>query len=545
MQRRDVLKSGAMTMAGVLAARGLAPATARARGDEFAAFEETDLIVLSPSDVQFTGLTLGFNMRWSAPNARRIFVPLTERATAVALQRALDEVGPAFSVRGGGHCYEDFVYNDDIRIIIDMSMLGNIGRDEHTGYYFAQAGATLWDAYKELYWRHGVTLPGGSCYSVGLGGHVCGGGYGLLSRLHGLTVDYLSAITVATVNEHGKVTLRRVSRESRGADRLLFWAHTGGGGGNFGLITRYEFADLPRAPKSADILALGWNWSDATPHVLERMLDMIYDLSIVADPEVFGLLKLTHHSSGQIGLLLQRVYDEASPSHDFRAEIDAHLRRHGLSSWQSGCSALPGHPVHSAGPVQELQRLDWFRAVQALNGEGPNFRGKYKSAYMRKPFPREQARAIYRALTRDVTAGGQAVDLSSSLVQVDTYGGRVNDVLSDATAVPQRSSVLKLQYQTYWKQTDKASADAHLGWIRDFYADVYAATGGLPDPQRDATGNVDGCYVNYADADLSEQHGLETALRLYYGENLERLRKAKAHWDPLDMFQHRQSIQPA
>jgi hypothetical protein len=143
-----------------------------------------------------------------------------------------------------------------------------------------------------------------------------------------------------------------------------------------------------------------------------------------------------------VGLLLQRVYDEEAPTHDFRKEIRTHLHRHGLSSYNRGCAALPGHPVHLGGPVQELQRLDWFRAVHALNGEGPNFRGKYKSAYMRKPFPREQAQAIYASLTQDVEANGRAVDLSQSLVQVDTYGGRVNYVPSHATAVPQRSSVL-------------------------------------------------------------------------------------------------------
>ena len=100
MQRRNVQKSGVMTMAAVLSARGFSPESAQARSDDPDAFEEADLIVLDPSAVQFTGLTLGFNMRWRAPNTEKIFVPLTERAAAVALQRVVDAYGPQFSVRG-------------------------------------------------------------------------------------------------------------------------------------------------------------------------------------------------------------------------------------------------------------------------------------------------------------------------------------------------------------------------------------------------------------------------------------------------------------
>ena len=103
---------------------------------------------------------------------------------------------------------------------------------------------------------------------------------------------------------------------------------------------------------------------------------------------------------------------------------------------------------------------------------------------------------------------------------------------------------MKLQYQSYWQDPDSgpsSNGDAHIRWINDFYRDVYAAYGGIPDPARDSAHNVDGCYVNYPDVALNE-YGLAQALALYYGGNLPRLKQAKAEWDPLDYFQNRQSI---
>ena len=75
---------------------------------------------------------------------------------------------------------------------------------------------------------------------MGAGGHVTAGGYGLLSRLHGLTVDYLYAVEVVCVDADGKAAAIEVSLDSPETDeQALLWAHQGGGGGNFGIVTRF------------------------------------------------------------------------------------------------------------------------------------------------------------------------------------------------------------------------------------------------------------------------------------------------------------------
>jgi hypothetical protein len=123
----------------------------------------TDVLVLDRSSPRFAGLTQGFNRRWRAPRCNQILLPLTEAGAMEALSRVIDSGPGKFRIRGGGHCYEDFVFNDEAQTLIDMSLLNEIGFDAENGVYFAQSGAAIWDLYRELYWRFGRALPAGSC----------------------------------------------------------------------------------------------------------------------------------------------------------------------------------------------------------------------------------------------------------------------------------------------------------------------------------------------------------------------------------------------
>ena len=192
-----------------------------------------------------------------------------------------------------------------------------------------------------------------------------------------------------------------------------------------------------------------------------------------------------------------------------------------------------------------------------MNGSGTNQFGKYKSAYMKKAFPADQVEAIHHWL-QVVPAGVQAADMAQSLLQVDSYGGAINRHASDATAVPQRSSIMKLQYQTYWNNAAEPGQShqppfaeqeaAHVGWIDTFYRAVYAEYGGTPDPARDHDGVVDGCYFNYPDIALGSHLGgdVDRALWLYFLDNYRNrprnLLQVKQQWDPDNVFHHAQSL---
>src|SRR5215469_1460673 len=127
---------------------------------------------ISRSDLRYSTLMRGRNARFPASNAdaaSRIELCDNAEDVALALQRAVSE-GLRPTVRSGGHCYEDFVYNNPGGVVIDMSMIGDTTSLPGAPKYRISAGAALGNAYTDLLKRYNVTLPGGSCPSVAAGG---------------------------------------------------------------------------------------------------------------------------------------------------------------------------------------------------------------------------------------------------------------------------------------------------------------------------------------------------------------------------------------
>lgn len=543
-----------------LAATGAAAATGTIAAPAAAASPRVVRRPIIPSDRQ------GFNRRWFAPNLEAVYIPSTLAEVAPCVEAAIGEFGRDVKVVSGRHCYEDFVYNAQTRAIIDMSALNHVGYDAELGAYVIEAGADNWSAYRTLLNAFGRTLPDGSCASVGAGGHISGGGYGLLSREHGLSIDWVTGVDVVTWDaDTGRARLRYVSKASADpAERDLFWALRGAGGGNFGVIARFAFAEPPLAPGYASLWTVGWNWSDLTPRGFAVLLAEYADWVEQMPRRQFSLLKLNHVAADQVSMIVQFASEPGQ-------ELNDHLRIAGaaITAAQRRFSAIapfvpkvkPGLAALRPGAVrvgnQAVQHLTFLEAVQTLSGSGPNQFGTYKSAYLRAAMPDEQVEAIYDWLHR-TPQGVPRAQMSQSLVQVDSYGGAVNDVPSDATAVPQRSSILKLQYQSYWNNAAEVGQAgqgrfgrqqaAHLDWIRGIYRDAYAASGGTPDPASDPRGVVDGCYANYPDSDLGTHADgrVDQALWLYYLGNFRRnernLVAVKQRWDPSNVFHNAQSI---
>lgn len=484
---------------------------------------------VDPDDPRYPTLIRGFNQRWVG-HPQWVQVVGDAQQVVDIVQHCVDEnLRP--TVRSGGHCYEGWVSLND-GVILDVSSLHDAGWDDELGCFYMESGCTNWDLYNQLYRQYGVTLPAGSCYSVGAGGHICGGGYGLLSRLHGLTVDWLWGVEVVQVTADRRARLVRVTADSPGqAEQDLLWGHQGGGGGNFGVITRYLFKELPQAPSEAWLASLSWEWSELESHPDELFkLIAAYGRffeqhSGVDSPysTLFSLLHLTRKAAGQVTLTVQNAGSDRRPLDDFLAAIQS-----GLDTAKVRIVA-PRVAVgwhHWVARTTDARRMPWLEATQTLNGSGANQRGKYKSAYMKQAFPESQYDTIWKWLTVEndrYPANPQA------LLQVDSYGCRINAVAPGATAVPQRSSIMKLQYQTYW--TEPAQDQVNLDWINDFYLEMYGPRGPWPD------NTFDGCYVNYCDSDLRDWQ------TLYYKDNYPRLQQVKAQWDPHNVFHHGQSIE--
>ena len=474
-----------------------------------------------PDDPRYPTLMRGFNQRWVG-TPRGILVCGDAKQVLKAVQDAIDQ-SLRITVRGGGHCYEDFVSGNHDGVIIDLSPLNSVYKEPNQDVFCVEGGCTLWNVYTQLYKEYGRTIPGGSCYSVGVGGHVAGGGYGLLSRLHGLVVDYLYAIELIHVNERGKAEIVKVSRDSATEDEIaLLWAHQGGGGGNFGIVTKYWFKNPPVAPTLASLGSIAWDWDrfdrDSFTELVTNYGRFLKRHSQVDSvfKSLFALLHLTKKEAGsQIVLTMQAAYDDPEPIAEFVNAIKLTKVEHGPQRVSVGYH-------HFVPDAMEARTMTWLEATQTLDPSGPNQRGKYKSAYMIEEFPQTQIDVMWEYLTDTSYHNSQA------LVQVDSYGCQINAVAPDKTAVPQRSSIMKLQYQTYW--TDAKDDATNLSWIRNFYGEMYGSRGPYPN------GTVDGCYVNYPDVDLVDWH------YLYYKDNYPKLQQVKRKWDPLNIFNHQQSI---
>ena len=222
-----------------------------------------------------------FNKRFSASPDYVCLVSSTEQVIS-AVQTAMRE-GRRLVVTSGGHCLEGFVSDPDVRVIIDVSPMKRVYYDAEMRAVAVEAGATVGETFRALFEMGRVVVPLGEYPEIGMGGHVVGGAFGFLCRQLGLAADYLYAVEVVTVDEGGQASSVVATREPSDPRRDLWWAHTGGGGGNFGVVTRYWFRSpdasgshpstlLPRAPDSIVTLEAEWRWADIDATSFSQLL---------------------------------------------------------------------------------------------------------------------------------------------------------------------------------------------------------------------------------------------------------------------------------
>jgi FAD/FMN-containing dehydrogenase len=380
--------------------------------------------------------------------------------------------------RSGRHSYGG--YSTTYGVVVDVSRLGFVQPHGHMAKI--GAGAILIDIYSKL-WQHGRrTIPGGSCPTVGIAGLAQGGGVGYAARKFGLTADAIKELSIVIAN--GK---KLTCNAHEHAD--LFWAVRGGGGGNFGIVTSFQFKT--HAVGNVSTFYISWPWSSAAnaisawqhfaPHAPGSLFsDLIVSRgSVSAQGQFFGspsaLRRVLHP--------LTRVHG-ASLSVQRRTYMEAVLHWANCGSLAQ-CSVLP---------------RETFKA---------------KSDYLNEPMSSKGIHTMLRWVEKR-QAGSVAVIL-------DSYGGAIKKVPKAATAFVHRKALYSIQYYEGWSG---GNGPAALRFIRDFYKAMRPFVSGY-------------AYQNYIDPDL---HNWPHA---YYGSNYPRLRHVKAKYDPRNVFHFAQSIRPS
>ncbi|OPG01832.1 hypothetical protein B1R27_35155 [Streptomyces sp. GKU 895] len=196
IHRRNFLTGGAAAGgAALLTGTAMAAPSAAA---ENAASTVSPITSVGPGDKRYKDLSQGWNQRWAATPERICLAETTAQVRSVV--QAAVTAGKRLTVRSGGHCFEDWVYNPEVQVILDLSRMDRIYYDAEKNAVCVEPGAQLLNLYERLYRTWGVTVPAGTCFQVGVGGLVSGGGWGLLCRQLGLVVDHLYGVEVVCVD---------------------------------------------------------------------------------------------------------------------------------------------------------------------------------------------------------------------------------------------------------------------------------------------------------------------------------------------------------
>ena len=498
------------------------------------------LAEVNPGDPLYRDLQLrGYNRRFVGTPESVFIVGDTDQV--VNAVDAVVATGKKLAVRSGGHCVEGFVDDPAVQCVIDLGRMDSVYYDHARRAFAVEAGATVGRVYQALDMSWGVTLPGASGNGVGMGGLVTGGGFGPMSRLHGHLSDHLYAVEAVVVDENGKAKAVTATREADDPHRDLWWAHAGGGGGNFGVATRFWFRSrdgqgddptllLPKRPSGLTMTSVAWRWADLDEEKVTTLVNNYMRwCERNSSPEspaasVYGHLVLFRKEFGVVTLTGQ--VDPAQPHSSealdaYLAEVTANLPN-GMKTTQADAPWL-------------YTTLHAPEAADALGIPATQLRSKVKGALLRSALDGSQIRTIVERLTSDDYGWRGAT------VVFVTWGGKMNALRPQDTAVAERDSVALFSVGTVWDNPEED--EMHLAWNRSLYRDVFAATGGVPVPD-DRTG---GCYINWPDPDLLEAEWNQSGVpwsELYYGGNYKKLQAAKARWDPHQVFDHVLAVEP-
>ena len=412
-----------------------------------------------------------------------------ERDVAATVQAARRHKLP-LAVRGGGHNVAGSGVCDG-GVVIDLSGMRKVEVDPAARTVRVQGGATLGDIDPATQ-AHGLAVPVGVVSETGIAGLALGGGLGWLRRKYGLTSDNLLSARVVLA-DGSAVT----ASPEENVD--LFWALRGGGG-NFGVVTSFEFRAYPLGPE-VTMLAVFHPFEEA-----ERGLRFFREYMESAPDELSSFAILGGVPEAEL----------------FPAQAHGRDTLIFAAMW-SGDPAEGERVVEPlknfATPLADLSGRWSYLDVQKFFDEDYPAGGRYywKSQYLDALTDEGIAALITHAERRPSKA---------STVDLWHLGGAIKSVARDATPVPQRDARYLIGIEANW--TDPSTDQSNMAWARDLYAET----------QRLSPASI---YVNFPG--FGEEG--EDLVRAAYGDNYTRLTQIKAKYDPDNLFRINQNIKPA
>ncbi|MFX0181918.1 MAG: FAD-binding oxidoreductase [Candidatus Hodarchaeota archaeon] len=394
------------------------------------------------------------------------------------------------SVRGGGHNVSGNALCDD-GMVIDLSQMKGVRVDPKSRTIRAQAGVTLGELDRETQ-VFGLSVPSGIVTTTGIAGLTLGGGFGYISRKYGLSIDNLISVDIVTA-EGEFLTTSKTENED------LFWGLRGGGG-NFGIVTSFEYKLQKIGPMVLGGMLL--HPMENAPEFLRYYRDFIADAP--DELTVVPLLRLAPaapflpkelHGKPVVGVIV--LY---TGSINDGESLIAPLRQYGTPL------------IDGIGPKP-------FRVLQSLLDVSarPGLNYYVKSEFLP---------ALSDDIIDTLVDHGSRITSPLSVIAGFHLGGAISRVDEDATAYSHRDAAYSLILNTAWK--DPNESEKHIQWTRAFWEALQPFSSG-------------GAYVNFQSHDEGEDR-----VKTTYGKaKLERLSVLKKKYDPSNFFRLNRNIKPA
>ena len=393
------------------------------------------------------------------------------------------QAGLELAVRGGGHSFAGHSLSDG-GIVLDLREQRALQLDPERRTAWAGGGLTA-GAYTKAAGELGLATGFGDTGSVGIGGLTLGGGVGYLVRKHGLTIDQLLAAEVVTADGQ----LLRADAET---NPELFWALRGGGG-NFGVVTRFQFRlhEVPSVvggmlilPATPPVIAGFMAAAEAAPDELSAIANVM-----PAPP----MPQVPAEQHGQLVVFALLVY---------AGEVDA------------GERALAPFRKLATPIVDMLRPMTYPEVFVPEEGE------YHPTAVARTMF----VDTIDRNSAEEIVSRLEASDAPVRVAQLRVLGGAMARVPAEGTAFAHRASRIMVNLAAFYESPEERVA--REAWVSDFAASLHQGNQGV--------------YVNFL-GDASEAQ-VRTA---YPGSTWDRLSAVKRRYDPANLFRVNHNIPPA
>jgi len=430
--------------------------------------------------------------------ARQVWNAMIDRRPAVIVQCVqADDVPPAISfarknrlelsIRGGGHNIGGYALCDN-GVTIDFSRMRKVRVDAEKRRAYVEPGATLADL-DEATQAHGLAMPVGINSTTGIAGLTLGGGFGWLTRKYGMTIDNLVSVDVVTA-EGKKI------RASANENGDLFWA-VRGGGGNFGVVTQFEFQLFPIGPEIvAGLIVFPFNQAK---QILTKYRQFVN--SAPEELNVWVVLRkapplpfLPETVHGKEVVVLPVFYCGAAAKadksiaslRDFGTPLGEHIGAQPYVQWQKAFD-----PLLTPGARNYWKSHNFTELADGALNSAIEFAGKL-------PSPQCE-------------------------IFIGLIAGAPNRVAPNAMAYGHRDARFVLNVHGRWDEA--ADDEKGIGWAREFFkaSAPYASAG---------------AYVNFMTAEEGDR------VAAAYGSNYERLVEIKRRYDPENVFHFNQNIKP-